>query len=300
MSKLPVEPQPNLSEPHSHSEQAHKKSHHMKDSGSRIRALAQAHNLDALIAEETPTKSLFERAMLREKQSKEQRQKNLEQIVKAALASCNNEVAGEPDFDWLIRYFDMAKEIHNSSMQKLWAQVLKREVTNPGSTSMKALKTLRDMTPKEAQTLQRAASLACSFGTDTSRKLLLGIRHQAGLFSFSKRESLDELSLGEFQLPYSSLLLLVELGILLATELESGEITKEPALKLNYQGKELMLQPKLKGITLTYYRFTPTGNELCQLLGNRSNNQYHDKLLELLNRKFVVRTDTTHSFHHTV
>ncbi|MCY9873131.1 TIGR03899 family protein [Vibrio barjaei] len=300
MSKLPVDQQLQTTEPNTQNEQAHKKSHHMKDSGSRIRAIAQAHSLDALIAEETPSKSLFERAMLREKQSKEQRQKNLEQIVKAALTSCKNEVAGEPDFDWLVRYFDMAKKIHNSSMQKLWAQVLKREVTNPGSTSMKALKTLRDMTPKEAQTLQRAASLACSFGTDTSRKLLLGIRHQAGLFSFSKRESLDELSLGEFQFPYSSLLLLVELGILLATELESGEITKEPTLKLSYQGKEMTLQPKHKGITLTYYRFTPTGNELCQLLGNRSNNQYHDKLLELLNRKFIVKGDTASSFHHTV
>ncbi|MBY6196908.1 TIGR03899 family protein [Vibrio hangzhouensis] len=300
MSKPAVDTTSTITETASHTESGQKKTHHMKDSGSRIRAIARAHSLDALIAEETPSKTLFERAMIREKQSKEQRQKNLEQIVKAALGSCKNEVAGEPDFDWLVRYFDMAKEIHNSSMQKLWAQVLKREVTNPGSTSLKALKTLRDMTPKEAQTLQRAASLACSFGTDTSRKLLLGIRHQSGLFSFSKRESLDELSLGEFQLPYSSLLLLVELGILLASELVSGEIAKEPALKLSYQGKEMTLQPKYKGITLTYYRFTPAGNELCQLLGNRPNHQYQEKLLELLNRKFTVKGDIASSFHHTV
>lgn len=300
MSHHPVESKPAKVESTSSSDSGQKKAHHMKDSASRLRAIAESHYLDALIREETPSQSLFERAMLREKQGKEQRQKNLEQIIKAAMAACKNEVAGEPDFDWLVRYFDMAKEIHNSSMQKLWAQVLKREITNPGATSMKALKTLRDMTPKEAQTLQKASSLACSFGTDSSRKLLLGIKHQTGLFSFSRRESVDELSLGEYQLPYSSILLLVELGVLLATELESGEISKDAPLKLTYQGQEMTLAAKTKGITLTYYRFTPTGNELCQLLGHRSNAQYQEQLVALLNRKFMVKGELPTSFHHTV
>lgn len=272
----------------------------MKDSASQVIAIAEAHNLDAMVSNETPTKTLFERAMFREKQRKELRQKNLEQIIKATLDVCNKEVAGEPDFDWLTRYFEMAQEIHNSSMQKLWAQVLKREITNPGSTSLKALKTLKDMTPKEAQTLQKAASLACTFGTDNSRKLLLGLRHQAGFFSFSKRESIEEISLGEFHLPYSSLLLLMELGLLLTTELESGEIEPSSPLKMIYQGTEIALNAKTKGIRLTYYRFTPTGNELCLLLGNRSNSSYQSKLIELLNRKFIIKGDISGPIHHTV
>ncbi|CAH0524525.1 hypothetical protein VHP8226_00362 [Vibrio hippocampi] len=298
-SKLPTEIQTSTTNSTHKAEHSAKK-RHMKDSASQVIAIAQAHSLDAMVSEEAPSKTLFERAMLREKQRKEHRQKNLEQIIKATLDTCNKEVAGEPDFDWLTRYFEMAQEIHNSSMQKLWAQVLKREVTNPGSTSLKALKTLKDMTPKEAQTLQRAASLACTFGTDSSRKLLLGVRHQAGFFSFSKRESVDELSLGEFQLPYSSLLLLMELGILLTTELESGEIEVNSALKLAYQGTEVALHAKSKGITLTYYRFTPTGIELCQLLGNRINTHYQEKLIDLLNRKFTVKGDVSGPIHHTV
>ncbi|MFA0086922.1 TIGR03899 family protein [Vibrio sp. E150_011] len=302
MSNLPAGSSSPTAEPtaHHYEQKNQKKSSPMRDSASRIKAIAQTHILDALITEEASEKSVFERAILRDKQRKEQRQKNLEHIVKLALQACNSEVASEPDFDWLLRFFDMAQDIHNTSMQKLWAQVLKREVTNPGSTSMKALKTLKDMTPKEAQTLQRAASLACSFGADSSRKLLLGIKHHAGLFSFSKRDSFDELSLGEFNLPYSSLLLLIELGILLGTELESGEIAQEPALNLNYQGSEFQLQSKLKGIRLTYYRFTPTGNELCQLLGHRGNMQYQEKLVNLLNRKFTVAGEAATSFHHKV
>jgi hypothetical protein len=96
------------------------------------------------------------------------------------------------------------------------------------------------------------------------------------------------------------LLILVELGIVLGTELESGVIEAEPALKLNYQGKEFTLQPKSKATTLTYYRFTPTGNELCQLLGNRSNSRYQEKLVDLLNRKFQVQSEIRGHFYHKV
>ncbi|NAX19604.1 TIGR03899 family protein [Vibrio sp. V39_P1S14PM300] len=286
---------------HDHAANARdRKSSYIKDSANRILSIAQAHGLDALLQKESPEKNALERALVRERKRREQRQKNLEQIVKLAHVSCKDETAGEPDQDWLYRFFDLAHEIHNSSMQRLWAQVLKREVTNPGSTSMKALKILHDMTPKEAQILQRAASLGCSFGGDHSRKLLLGYKAQGGLFSFGRRNTTQNLNMGTFQLPYSSLLVLIELGLLHASELESGEIEAEPPLTLSYQGKHLSLQTNTKGVRLLYYRFTPTGNELCQLLGNKPNMAYYDQLVALLNHKFLLHTDVKSQMHHTV
>ncbi|GAK84741.1 hypothetical protein JCM19238_2309 [Vibrio ponticus] len=92
--------------------------------------IAQAHGLDALLQKESPQKPALERALLRERRRREQRQKNLEQILKLAHVSCSDETAGEPDQDWLYRFFDMAQEVHNPAMQRLWAQVFKREVTN--------------------------------------------------------------------------------------------------------------------------------------------------------------------------
>ncbi len=277
-----------------------KKNSYIKDSASRIQSIAQTYGLDALLQTEPPAKSALERAQLREQRRQEQRQKNLEQVLKLAHSSCRDEAAGEPDQDWLYRFFEMAQEIHSSSMQKLWAQVLKREVTNPGSTSMKALKVLKDMSPKEAQTLQRAASLACSFGSDGSRKLLIGYKAQHGIFSFGKRDSTSNLNMGSFQLPYSSLLVLIELGLLHRSELESGEISIETPLALNYQGKSLALQVNTKGVRLLYYRFTPTGNELCKLLGNKPNSEYYDQILLILNQKFNVQSDASTSVNHTV
>lgn len=277
-----------------------KKSNYAKDSASRVLFIAQSHGLDALLQKQSPQKPALERALVRERNRREQRQKNLEQILKLAHNSCRDEIAGEPDQDWLYRFFDMAQEVHNPSMQRLWAQVFKREVTNPGSTSMKALKVLQDMAPKEAQILQRAASLACSFGHDSSRKLLVGFRSQGGIFSFGKRNITNNINVGSYQLPYSSLLVLFELGLMHGTELESGEIELESALPLTYQGKSLQLQVHGKGVRLLYYRFTPTGNELCKLLGNKPNMQYYDQLVALLGQKFTIQTEVKSSVHHTV
>lgn len=275
-------------------------SSYIKDSSSRVMNIAKINGLDALLAEVEPETTALERALDREQQIKAQRQKNLEQIVKLAFSACKDETAGDPDQDWLVRFFSMAQDIHNPAMQRLWAQVFKREVTNPGSTSMKALKVLRDMTPKEAQILQRAASLACSFGQDHSRKLFVGLKAHGSIFSFGKRDNTISLSLGNFQLPYSSLLVMIELGLLHAAELESGEIEQDPALIFTYQGKHLSLAPLSKGVHLLYFRFTPTGNELCKLLGNKSNMTYYDQLVAVLSQKFTVQTEVTNSVHHTV
>ncbi len=282
------------------SRQSHGKKSHIKDSASQVMLIANTYGLDAELQNETPEKSLLERAILRERRLREQKQRNLEKILKFAHEACKDETAGEPDQDWLYRFFEMAQEIHNSSMQKLWAQVLKLEITNPGSTSNKSLLLLKDMTPKEAQTLQRAASLACSFGSDNSKKLLLGYKTPQGIFSFGRRNSSNTLNLGNFHLPYSSLLLLIELGVILGTELESGEIDFDPALSLNYQGKPVSLQPTGKGCRLLYYRFSPAGNELCKLLGNKPNMQYYDQLVALLSQKFTLQQEVKTNVHHTV
>ncbi|MDF2153195.1 TIGR03899 family protein [Vibrio sp. CAU 1672] len=287
-------------QPHAGKDTQDKKSSYIKDSATRILAIAQSHGVDALLQSEPPAKPALERAQLRAQRYQELRQKNLEKVLKLAHGSCRDETAGEPDQDWLHRFFDMAQDIHNPSMQKLWAQVLKREVTNPGSTSVKSLKILRDMTPKEAQILQRAATLACSFGGEQSRKLLLGYKAHNGLFRLGKREQSQHINLGSFQLPYSSLLVLIELGLLHSTELESGEIGVETPLHLSYQGKNLALQANSKGVRLLYYRFTPTGNELCTLLGHKANPQYQDQLISLLNQKFIVNSEGGGSVSHSV
>ena len=269
----------------------HKKEHYVVSSERRLKEIAIKQGLGAKLQAPKPEETLLKRAIYREKLLREQQQNNLEQIIKYAHGYCSDETAGDPDPDWLHRFFEMAKDIHDPSMQRLWSQIFKQEVVSPGATSMKALKVLKDMTQREAQTFQRAASLACSFGQDNSKKLLLGYKCAGTLFTPYKTEGPQLIHLGNYKLPYSSLLLLIDLGLLLGTELESGEIEFEPALPLYYQGKQLAIKPMQKGSRLIYYRFSPTGAELCKLLGNKPNDSYYDSLTGLLSQKFMVETD---------
>ncbi len=262
----------------------------VKDSSGKLQIIAKQFHLDEEIGEGSGL-DISKRVATRHKQIEERRQRNLEKIIAHANAACRDEAAGTPDEDWLHRYFEMAQDIGNNAMQRLWAQVLKKEIINPGSTSVKSLKLLKDLSPKEAQTLQRAASLACSFGGDGAKKLVTGFKAKGNLFQFGRTPESTTLNLGAFQLPYSSLLLLIDLGLILGTELESGEIEHDPMVVIQYQGKHLGLEPHTKGSRLVYYRFSPVGNELCRLLGNKPNMKYHDQLVALLNQKFTVTSD---------
>ena len=274
-------------------QQTHTKEHYVVSSARRLKEIAIKQGLAAKLNPPKPEETLLKRALYREKILREQQQQNLEQIIKFAHDYCKDETAGDPDPDWIHRFFEMAKDIHDPSMQRLWSQIFKQEVITPGSTSMKALKVLKDMTQREAQTFQRAASLACSFGQDNSKKLLLGYKCAGTLFNLYKADGPQLVHLGNYKLPYSSLLLLIELGLLLGTELESGEIEFEPALPLQYQGKQLVIKPIQKGSRLVYYRFSPTGAELCKLLGNKPNDSYYDHVIALLSQKVIVETDVT-------
>ncbi len=264
----------------------------VKGSSDKIFDIAQQYLLDyQLKSEHDSAMNEFQRFQARFRLREETRQKNLETIMNYAYRACHDEVAGNPDSDWLTRYFDMAQDISNPSMQKLWAQVLKNEILSPGSISVKSLKVLQDLSPKEAQTLQRAASLSSTFGGDSAKKLILGYKQKATLFRLGKPTQHGVFNLGAFQLPYSSLLLLIDLGIILGTELESGEIEAEPPLLISYQSKSIALEPLHRGLRLAYYRFTPVGNELCRLLGNKPNMKYYDHLIATLNQQFVVTSE---------
>jgi uncharacterized repeat protein (TIGR03899 family) len=263
----------------------------IKDSAANIVNIASRYHLGEEISSTSSGMDISKRIVAREKLQQERRQRNLEKIVAFAHASCRDEAASNPDDDWLNRFFEMAQDIGNPSMQRLWAQVLKREVINPGSTSIKSLKLLKDLSAKEAQIIQRGASLASAFGNDGANKLIIGYRGKASLFKLGRSADSTTLNLGGFQLPYSSLLLLIELGVIIGTELESGEIESDPAVVVSYQGKHLALEPHTKGLRLVYYRFSPVGNELCRLLGNKPNMKYHDQLLALLNQKFTITSE---------
>ncbi|MDX1303503.1 TIGR03899 family protein [Photobacterium sp.] len=263
------------------------KSSYIKNSRERTKEIAFIYAINAMISSSNE-QDLQQRAEHREKREQQRRQHNLEVIIKHAHDACCDETADEPEPDWLTRFFSMAQNIHGASMQKLWGRILKQEILSAGSVSLKALETLQNMTHREAQTFQRASVLACHFGNDSSKRLLTGINIKKGRFPLLRHNSSQKLQLGNYQLPYSNLLILMELGLLLRTELESGEISLEHTLPFSYQNTSYTLKAVKKGITFTYYRFSPTGQELARLLRNKDHEIYKENLLDLLSKHFIV------------
>ncbi|WP_299019277.1 TIGR03899 family protein [uncultured Photobacterium sp.] len=262
-------------------------SSHIRSSRTRTKDIATQYAIAHLITND-PDRDLAERTTYRLQKETQHQQENLERIFKLAYDSCSDETAGDPDPDWLYHFSCLARNIRNASMQKLWSRILKQEIISPGSTSLKALDTLKNMTQREAQIFHRACILTCHFGNDNSKKLLTSIKARHGGLSLFRSPSTDKLALGNFQLPYSNLLVLMDLGLLLRSELESGEISIESPLAFGYQDTNYLLRPIKKGITLTYYRLSPTGQEIANLLGTRNNESYKESLLELLCKHFIV------------
>ncbi|MDO6707673.1 TIGR03899 family protein [Photobacterium sp. 1_MG-2023] len=263
----------------------------VKSSRFRIQSLARHHAVGAQI-DDDHDKTLQERTENRQQKQLQRQQQNLERIFKLGYESCLDETAGEPDPDWMHHFIAITQDIYSPPMQKLWSRILRQEVISPGSISLKAMTTLKQMTQRDAQLFRRACMLSCHFGQDNSKKLLTGVKFKTGLFRQLKQPSIDKLNLGYFSLPYSHLLELMELGLILNTELESGQLQRDLALHFYYQGSQYQLQPTKYGLSLLYYRLSPVGQEIAQLLGNQRHDEYKTSLIELLNKHFIVTHDS--------
>ena len=55
-----------------------------------------------------------------------------------------------PDPDWTARFFGYVQDVSSKDMQTLWARLLSGEVQQPGTTSLRTMDTLRNLTHEEA------------------------------------------------------------------------------------------------------------------------------------------------------
>lgn len=242
-----------------------------------------------LISKKGP-ETVSERYKYRHQKERHFQQENLERIFKLTFDSTQPEKTKTIDPDWLSHFISIAKKIRNNAMQQLWSRILRQEFLSPGSVSLKTLDTLRNMTHKEAQVFHRACTLTCHFGNDKSKKLLTALKAKHRLLPSLFAPTLHKISLGNFSLPYSDLLILLELGLILKSELESGELASGIPLPFSYQNHTYQLTPHKKGLTFTYYRLSPTGQEIAELLGSKTHEPFRETILELLAPHFVIES----------
>jgi len=81
------------------------------------------------------------------------KQQNIESVIAETYGLLEREelVTAEPvNQDWLYKFFDLAGEIGDEYMQKLWSKILAGEIQSPNTYSLRTIDTLKNITQKEA------------------------------------------------------------------------------------------------------------------------------------------------------
>ena len=233
--------------------------------------------------------SIAERSEFRLRKNQSLHQLNLETIFSLALSYTPSDVTGEDlDPDWSYQFFQMAEQINSRRMQDLWARILASEIVKPGKFSLRTLATLKQLTQREAQILEKALGMSVKMNTETRYKLLNGYRIHGGFQQYFRKITNVNVGLSKFGLPYSSILTLVDAGILHGSEFETGILEKGSNIQLGIVDYQINIKPNSSNLLFSYYRFTPVGDELSQLVSPKADSDYARALTALLRKDFNI------------
>lgn len=230
------------------------------------------------------SESLLQRAQRRAQMKMERQQFNLERVLLLAQEFCTDQIiAQDIDPDWFHQFSELVQDISTHSMQKLWAMILAGEINTPGSFSLKTLMLLKQMSFKDAQSLQAAASLSCRNKSAEPSHIYFGYVQRGSFWRWIRGKNRGMLNLSQFGLTYPQILNLMDLGLLHQSEIESGELIKGKPFQWLYHQQCLEGTVQHSGIVLQYYKFTATGAELLPLLSSSPQAAYSQALQSLFN-----------------
>jgi uncharacterized repeat protein (TIGR03899 family) len=234
--------------------------------------------------------TIDEKISVRLKLKERRKISNLENILSKAINFCLDDgQADDIDPDWFFSFIQMAEEIYSPPMQELWGKIFAVESSKPGSFSLNTLRLLKRLTQKDAVIFRRAVNFASRQKGDTSPKLLIGYYRKKSLWSFFIANSGQQLNLAQYGLSYPDLLSLMDLGLLHHSEIESGELQQGDVTEWRVSGHTMTLSPRIKGLTLVYFKFTTTGSELSKLVNSQKQEHYVMALKQRLSAVFDIK-----------
>jgi len=233
--------------------------------------------------------SLLTRAEKRQQLQLIKRQQNIESIMSQAMVFCPD-VTGVnyPDSDWVERFITLCEDTSNDSMQKLWAKILAGETVSPGTFSIKSLQTLKQMTQREADALQKCTAICGYNEKDDSHLILLGYYKKPSLFDLLRKGNKVSLNLGKAGISFPQVLTLMDIGLLYRKEIESASLKVGQEMHISFLSQRVTLKPKNNDLVLSYYKFTQTGDELRKLINSPVNKGYKQLLNTALEDEFTV------------
>ncbi|MBH0029556.1 MULTISPECIES: TIGR03899 family protein [unclassified Pseudoalteromonas] len=231
--------------------------------------------------------SVLARAQKRQDLLLIKQQQNIESILAMAMGFCPDVASSkQPDVDWVEHFIALCEDTSNASMQTLWAKILTGETLNPGTFSIKSLQTLKHMTQREADSLQKCVSLSGYNEKDDSHFILLGFYKKPSLFDLLRKGNKVSLNLGKTGISFPDILTLMDLNLLYRKEIESAVLKAGQELTLSFLSQKVTLKAKSSDLVLSYYKFTQTGDELSKLINFPVNKIYKQLINNALEGEF--------------
>lgn len=221
---------------------------------------------------------------------KVKRAENLSKIMHIAFHVSVPENASEDiDADWFYAFIDLAENIYTPTMQEVWGKILAVEINRPGSFSLRSLEILKQLTQRDAKLFSAACRLASVKSGDLAPRLITHFNQRKSLFDFFIGSAMRPINLANYGLSYPALLSLIELGLLMPSEIESAEVPLKQSIAIRCGESAFEISPKKSGLALVYYKFSNVGAELFLLSKKKENAEY----VAMLKRTLSVGFDIT-------
>jgi uncharacterized repeat protein (TIGR03899 family) len=209
----------------------------------------------------------YERCKKREQLTRARQQYNLEQIFSLALGHVSDDAyIDRLDLDWIMKFIELAKQSYAPTMHELWSKILAIELTQQGSFSQRSLKTLSELSSKEAKVFYKAVKAMIMLGEDRSGRIISGAYKKPTLINIFTTASKIGIKLSHYGLSFTQIITLAELGLLYQQEIETPLLGLNESFKVQHHRQSGQLIVLQKDVVLTYYKFTPVGFELSKLV----------------------------------
>ncbi|MDO6445114.1 TIGR03899 family protein [Colwellia sp. 1_MG-2023] len=255
----------------------------------QLMGLAKQFVIDGALLPLEKQPPIEERSKKRERITHLRKQQNLEHIIQRAIRYCSDdEVADRADQDWFNNFINLAEDVSNKTMQDLWAKILAGEISSPGSFSLKSLQAFKTLSINEAKLLAKACAIAIKDQSKKSMRIISGASQTPGLFNFFSKNREHRINLSPFGLSYAELLTLADNHLIFIQETETPPIASGENITFSFNGINLSLTASKNSSLLTFYKFTPIGTELAQLIADNPEKKYLHLLKQEITGLFNV------------
>ena len=217
-------------------------------------------------------------------------QQNIEQIVSKAIQELPDKVSEKPvNQDWIIQFFNHAKDVCDEDMQTIWARILAGETSSPNSYAKRTLDFLKTMEKWEAE----AFTVFCSYA-------FTGLLGKNTYLIFDEEIVRNELrnKLGPIDyISHFHAIGLINTPHHMAPSGTTGRRLSNCGIEYILVGPEKPPQTGTIGsweIEILLRTFTQIGNQLARIAGAKPIEGFVEKLSDYLKSEFKVQCSPLH------